>query len=382
VSQITTTSTGETTRSVPFFNYACVFTSRESEFLAVIRDVGRRGAFILQSDLARFEANLAAFIGARHAIGVGNATDGLIIALRAAGLETGGEVILSSHTMIATAAAVHFAGGVPVPVECGPDHLIDPAAVEAAVTPRTRAIVPTQLNGRTCDMDALQAIAGRRNLLIVEDAAQGLGSKFKGRCAGTFGIAAAVSFYPAKVLGCFGDGGAVVTDDDAVYECVFQLRDHGRNGQGEIVSWGLNSRLDNLQAAILDFQLNKYDQTMARRRYLATLYTERLRDVVEVVLPPAPDSDPDHFDVYQNYEIEAENRDDLKEYLKDHGIGTLVQWGGQAVHQIKALGFTQHLPYTDWLFTRLLMLPMNMSLSDDDVRYVCDNIRSFYGYSQ
>ena len=370
------------TRSVPFFNYPHVFASREEDVLAIVRDVGHRGAFILQKDLNGFEENLAHFLGAKCAIGVGNATDGLHFAISAAGIGAGDEVILSSHTMIATAAAVHFAGAVPVPVECGPDHLIDPAAVQAAITPRTRAIMPTQLNGRTCSMDVLQAVADKHGLMIVEDAAQALGSRFKGKCAGTFGVAAAISFYPAKVLGCFGDGGAVITNDDVVYERVHQLRDHGRSTTGEIVSWGLNSRLDNLQAAILDFQFKKYDQVMARRRCLAGLYTQRLHDITEVVLPPAPDSDPDHFDIYQNYEIEAEKRDELKQYLKDRCIGTLIQWGGQAVHQLKALGFIQHLPYTDWLFKRMLMLPMNMSLSDDDVNYVCDNIRIFYGYAQ
>ncbi len=365
--------------NVPFFSYPHVFTSQETEFIELIRKVGRRGAFILQQDLADFERNLASFLNAKHALGVGNATDGLLYALRAGGIGPGDEVILSSHTMIATAAAVHFAGAVPVPVDCGPDHLIDPAAVEAAVTPRTRAILPTQLNGRTCDMNALQAIANRHGLSIVEDAAQALGSRYKGRCAGTFGAAAAISFYPAKVLGCFGDGGAVITNDDAIRERVYQMRDHGRNTSGEIVSWGLNSRLDNLQAAILDFQLKQYDGVIRRRRDLAGLYTRRLRDVPEVVLPPAPDSDPDHFDIFQNYEIEARNRDQLKQYLGEHGIGTLIQWGGQAVHQLKALGFTRHLPRTDRLFERLLMLPMNMSLSDQDVCYVCDHIRSFYG---
>lgn len=368
-----------TERSVPFFDYPYVFESDEQAFLAIVRDVGRRGAFIMQRDLAEFEEHLAAFLNARHALGVANATDGLILGLRAAGLKPGGEVILSSHTMIATAAAVHFAGGVPVPVECGPDHLIDPAAAAAAVNSRTCAIMPTQLNGRTCDMDALQAIADRNGLTIVEDAAQGLGSRFKGRCAGTFGAAAAISFYPAKVLGCFGDGGAVVTNDDAVYERLWQLRDHGRNREGQVVAWGLNSRLDNLQAAILDFQLAKYDRVIERRRRIAALYTERLRDTPEIVLPPAPDADPAHFDIYQNYEIEAEHRDRLKQHLKECGVGTLIQWGGQAVHQMEALGFRQRLPYTDRLFTRMLMLPMNMSVSDDDIDYVCACIRSFFG---
>jgi dTDP-4-amino-4,6-dideoxygalactose transaminase len=283
--------------------------------------------------------------------------------------------------MIATAAAVHFAGATPVPVECAADHLIDPAAVEAAVTPRTRAIMPTQLNGRTCNMDALQTVAEKHGLIIIEDAAQGLGSRFKGRCAGTFGTAAAISFYPAKVLGCFGDGGAIITNDNAVFERLFQMRDHGRSTSGDIVSWGLNSRLDNLQAAFLDFQLDRYENVMYRRRELAGLYNERLKDVPEVQLPPGPESDPDHFDIYQNYEIEAERRNELKKHLAERGIGTLIQWGGQAVHQLKALGFTQCLPYTDRLFERMLMLPMNISLANDDVHYVCDAVRSFFGYS-
>ncbi len=330
--------------AVPFFNYPHVFTSRQDEFIEVFCEVGRRGAFILQHDLAEFEKHLAEFLSAEHVLGVGNATDGLHFAVRAAGIGAGDEVILSSHTMIATAAAVHFAGATPIPVDCAADHLIDPAAVESAITPRTRAIMPTHLNGRTCDMDALQAIAGRHGLAIIEDAAQGLGSRFKGKYAGTFGVASAISFYPAKVLGCLGDGGAVLTNDSAIYERIFQMRDHGRSTSGEIVSWGLNSRLDNLQAAFLDFQLKNYDKVVTRRRNLAGMYAERLKGVAEIVLPPAPGSDPDHFDVYQNYEIEAERRDGLKAYLKESGIGTLIQWGGQAVHQLKALGFTQDLP--------------------------------------
>jgi dTDP-4-amino-4,6-dideoxygalactose transaminase len=371
-----------TPHDVPFFNYGFLFGSSEAEFLKVVTDVGGRGAFILQRDLADFEQHLAEFLGARRALGVGNATDGLHFAVRAASIGPGDEVILSSHTMIATAAAVYFAGATAIPVECAADHLIDARAVEAAITPRTRAILPTQLNGRTCDMDALGAIATKHGLVIIEDAAQALGSRFKGRCAGTFGLAAAISFYPAKVLGCLGDGGAVITSDDQIYERIFQLRDHGRSTNGAIVSWGLNSRLDNLQAALLDFQLKEYEKVMHRRRALAGRYTERLKDVVEIVLPPAPDSDPDHFDIYQNYEIEAERRDGLKEYLKENGVGTLIQWGGQAVHQLKALGFTQDLPRTDLLFHRMLMLPMNMALSDEDLEYVCETIRTFYGYAR
>jgi dTDP-4-amino-4,6-dideoxygalactose transaminase len=368
-------------RVIPFFNYPALFSAQEDEFQAIIQDVGRRGAFIKQRDLEGFEGCLANFLGVSHALGVGNATDGLEVALLAAGIGKGDEVILSSHTMLATAVAVHFAGATPVPVECGADHLIDPRAVEAAVSPHTRAIMPTQLNGRTCEMDELERIAAKHNLLIVEDAAQALGSRYKGQCAGSFGAAAAISFYPAKVLGCLGDGGALVTSDLAIYEHASELCNFGRDAAGVVVRWGFNSRLDNIQAALLSYQLKSYEGVIARRRQIAASYAEQLKEVAEVVPPPGPDSDSEHFDIYQNYEIEADRRDDLKQHLEDHGIGTLIQWGGQAIHHLAALGFTQRLPYTDLLFKRMLMLPMNMSLSDEDVDYVCDSVRAFYGYA-
>lgn len=372
--------TATTTRTVPYFSYPRVFADFEQDFLDIFRDVGRRGAFILQRDLEDFERRLASFLNAPCAAGVANATDGLHLALRAVGLRPGDEVILSSHTMIATAAAVHFAGGVPVPVECGPDHLIHPPAAAAAVTTRTRVLLPTHLNGRACDMAALETIAAKSGLLIVEDAAQALGARFLGRCAGTFGSAAAFSFYPAKVLGCFGDGGAVVSSSPAIDARVRQLRDHGRNAAGDIACWGLNSRLDNLQAAFLDFQLQRYHRVMERRRRIAALYHERLRALSPLVLPPPPGSDPRRFDVFQNYEIEADRRDELKTFLAENGVGTLLPWGGVPVHSLRALGFRQHLPATERLFARVLMLPINMSLSDDDVSYVCDQVRTFYGY--
>jgi dTDP-4-amino-4,6-dideoxygalactose transaminase len=365
-------------RSIPFFDYPHLFLSEEQELTAIFRDVGLRGAFILQEDLARFERNLAAYLGVKYALGVGNATDGLLFALRAAGIGPGDEVIFCSHTMVATAAAIHFAGATPVPVECGDDHLIDPQAVEGAVTPHTRAILPTQLNGRTADMQALEAIARRHGLVIVEDAAQALGSRFQGRAAGSFGIAAAISFFPAKTLGCLGDGGAVVTDSEQLYERVIELRDHGRGADGEIVSWGLNSRLDNLQAAILDFRLASYDLAVERRRRLAGLYRDGLQDIRQIQLPPGPGGHPDHFDVFQNYEIEAERRDELRAFLKSRQIGSALPWGGKAVHQWPGLGFKTRLPFTERLFERVLLLPLNLSLTDHDVHIICNAIEEFY----
>jgi len=367
------------TRSIPFFNYREAFAADEQAYLDIVRDIMRRGAFIMQKDLTDFESRLASFLGVKHALGVGNATDGLVLACRAAGLGVGDEVIFPSHTMVASPSAIANVGATPVPVDIGPDHLIDADAIAAAITPRTRAIMPVHLNGRTCAMDGIVEIAERHSLLIVEDAAQGLGSSYRGRYAGTFGIAAAFSFYPAKILGCFGDGGAVVTNDDAVAEQIRLLRDHGRRDDGEVVLWGLNSRLDNLQAAILDHQFKDYDTILSRRRALASIYDAQLRHVEQVSLPAAPGTDPDHFDVFQNYEIEADRRDELRAFLRSVGVGTLIQWGGKAVHQFAALGFTQSLPNTERFFERCLMLPMNMMVSDDDARYVAEKIREFYG---
>jgi dTDP-4-amino-4,6-dideoxygalactose transaminase len=366
-------------RQVPFFPYAELFRAREEELLEVIADVCRRGAYILQRDCEQFESRLAAFMGVEHAFGVANGTDAIVIGLRATGIGEGDEVILPSHTYVATAAAVHWVGATPVLAECGPDHMLDAADVEKRITPRTAAIMPVQLNGRTCDMDAIMDVASRHDLVVCEDAAQGLGSRFKNRCAGTFGAFGTISFYPAKLLGCFGDGGAVVTNDEAVAEKVALLRDHGRDAEGRVVAWGYNSRLDNLQAAILDFKLRSFHEDIERRRAVASRYEEGLGDLGTLTLPPAPDDDPRHFDVYQNYEIEADDRDALRSHLRSCGVHTIIQWAGTPLHRFAELGFTQSLPITDALFERCLMLPMNVALADDDIDYVIQGIREFYG---
>ena len=365
-------------KSVPFFNYPRAYTDDRENLINIFDDVGKRGAFIMQKDLRDFEEALAKYTGAKHAIGVANATDGLELAWMAVGLRAGDEVICCSHTMLATASAIKTAGGTPVPVELGYDGLIDPDAVADAINPRTVGIMPTQLNGRTCDMDKIMSIASRHHLFVVEDAAQALGSRFKGKHAGTFGQAAAISFFPAKVLGSLGDGGGVITSDAHIYDRVYQLHDHGRDIDGEVRSWGRNSRLDNLQAAILNHNLKSYDKVIARRRQIAAIYQHRLGSMEELQLPQGPDANPDHFDIYQNYELQADRRDVLKEHLRVNGVGTLIQWGGKAVHQWERLGFTIKLPKVEKFFQRCIMLPMNMFISDDDVHYVCDQVSAFY----
>lgn len=370
-------------RQVPFFNYRALFQAQEAEITAAVVDVMRRGAYILQQDLAEFEESLRSYLGVKYAYGVADGTNALIIALRAAGIGAGDEVIVPSHTYVASAASIHFVGAVPVLVECCDDHLVDPESVRRAITSRSRAIMPVQLNGRTADMDAIQEVAAQNGLMIIEDAAQGLGSRYRGRFAGTFGLAGTFSFYPAKLLGCFGDGGGVVTNDDRIGEQLGLLRDHGRNRDGEVVAWGTNSRLDNLQAAVLNVKLRTFSQDLEKRRLLAAHYDKGLNDVRELLLPPPPGASQEHFDVYQNYEIEAERRDELKNQLEQNGIRTIVQFGGKALHQHAGLNLNQYkLPRTELLYRRALLLPMNTSLTEDDVAWVIGCIRKFYGRSR
>ncbi len=366
-------------KKVPFFNYQALYMSQRDELLKTMDDVCQRGAYILQRDLEELERNLAEFLGCRHVIGVANGTDGLIIAFKAAGIQPGDEVILPSHTYVATAASVHLTGGKPVLVECGPDHMISADAILKAITPKTKFLMPVQVNGRTCDMDKIMKIAADHKLTVIEDAAQALGSKFGGQCAGTFGLAGMFSFYPAKLLGCFGDGGALSTNDDAMADRMRLWRDHGRNPTGEVVGWGLNSRLDNLQAAILNLKLKSYPQDILRRREIAAMYHSELGKIEQLTLPPGPDANSKHFDVYQNFELEADRRDQLKTYLAEKGVGTIIQWAGKAVHQLKGLGFENvKLPITEQMTSRFLMLPMHVALSNEDVSYVCQQISDFY----
>jgi dTDP-4-amino-4,6-dideoxygalactose transaminase len=337
-----------------------------------------RGAYIMQNDLTSFEKTLADFVGCEYAIGVANATDGLELAWAAMGLQKNDEVIISAHTMLATASAIVTAGGIPVVVDIDNDGLIDPEAIDAAITPNTFGISPKQLNGRTCKMDKILNIATRNKLVVVEDAAQALGSSFKNKKAGSFGDVASFSFYPAKVLGSLGDGGGITTDSKDLFELIYQLHDHGRDTSGEVKRWGRNSRLDNLQAAILNLGFKNYNLVIERRRKIASMYHERLHFLEQLVLPPPPQFDLDHFDVYQNYELQATDRDALMGHLAQNGVGTLIQWGGKAVHQWHELGLNYRLPKVESFFEKCLMLPMNYFVSDEDIEYVCEKIIEFY----
>ncbi|MFK8030849.1 MAG: DegT/DnrJ/EryC1/StrS family aminotransferase [Gammaproteobacteria bacterium] len=365
-------------KSIPFFNYPALFAEHETEYMDVMNGVLNRGYYIMGPELAEFEAELARYLGVKHCIGLADGTMALICAVAAAGIKPGDEVLVSAHTFVASAAAIHHCGGKPIPVDCGSDHLMCGEAAKAAVTSKTRGIMPVQLNGRTTNMDPIMELVSEHNLVLVEDSCQALGSSFNGQFAGTFGAAGTFSFYPSKTLGCFGDGGALCTDDDDIVEYARSLRDHGRTSDGDVVRFGYNARLDNIQAAVLLYKLKTYGKDIARRRELAGLYDERLKNNAALHLPPAPDADKRHFDIYQNYEIEADKREALREHLTANGVGTILQWGGKTLQQFPALGMNGHTPMTDEMTKKFMMLPLNTSLSNDDIHYICDQIDSFY----
>lgn len=365
---------------VRYINYPKHYSNNEKEYLAIITEILSKGDLILREQLNEFEQNLAIFCGTKYAVGLSNCTDSLFLAYYAAGIRPGDEVITVSHTFVATAASIHHLGAKPVLIDIADDHNMNIDLVEQAVTPRTKAIVPVHLNGRICTgMDRLVEIAKKHNLIIIEDAAQALGGYLKDKKAGGVGLGGCFSFYPAKLLGAFGDGGAIVTDDEGFANAIKLLRNHGRGPDGEILRWGFNCRMDNLHAAILDFKLKLLPGWIERRRAIAKRYDDILLGIKELELPHPPRENDDRYDVFQNYEIEADRRDELVKYLNSRGIEVMLPWGGKGIHQFTALGLNSHkLPRTEKLFKKALMIPMYPELEDHQVEYVANAIGEFY----
>ncbi|MGQ0432413.1 MAG: DegT/DnrJ/EryC1/StrS family aminotransferase [Microthrixaceae bacterium] len=366
-----------TATKVPFYDYTALGRERGAELLTQIDGVLRRGAFIMQAEVARFEADLASYLGAGEVVGVGNCTDGLELILLACGIGPGDEVILPAHTFVATAGAVVAVGATPRFAEVGPAHDVDPADLMRLATPRTKAVIPVSLNGRCADLDVVVDIATSQGWLVIEDAAQAVGARLKGRAAGTWGIAGAFSFYPAKTLGAIGDAGAIVTTDPDLADRLRCLRDHGRTDAGEVRSWGRNSRLDNLQAAVLLVQLQHYEADVLRRRDIAARYTVELAEVSSMRLPELDSGG--RFDVCQNFEIEAADRDQLRAALAERGIGTALPWGGRAITDFEGLSTGDATPRTSDLLRRLLLLPLHQYLEDRDVDAVIEAVVAVRG---
>lgn len=346
---------------VPFNNLKPRYAPELADYRAAIERVLASGWFILGPEVEAFEQEFAAYHGGGHAVGVANGTDAIELALRAAGVGPGDEVITVAHTAVATVCAIERAGATPVLVDIDPDsYTIDPGAVRAAVTTRTKAIVPVHLYGHPAELGELGEIAHQHNLLLIEDCAQAHGARYRGRPVGTFGHLAAFSFYPTKNLGAFGDGGSVLTADPELAKRVRGLRNYGQAQRYRHDGPGVNSRLDEMQAALLRVGLAKLDAHNAERRALAARYS----DFLEVVTVPGVRGDVEH--VYHLYVIRHPERDWLRDRLHERGVGTLIHYP-IPVHLQSAyahLGLRRgSLPVTERAADEILSLPMYPGLS-------------------
>ena len=363
---------------VPFVDYAKQYRTYEEEIIGAVKKVLSKGDLILREEVRQFEHNIADFLGVHYAVGLNSCTDAMYLSLLAVGIKPGDEVITVAHTFVATVADIVHCGATPILVDIGDDHVMNADLIEGVITPRTKAIMPVHLNGRACNMEKLMKIASEHNLLVIEDAAQALGATFNDKKAGSFGVTGCFSFYPAKCLGSFGDAGIVVTNSEEIAEKARLYRNHGQQTKNEIILFGFNSRLDNLQAAILNVKFNYLPGWIERRREVANIYHQGLSDLPYLKLPPAPESGGHHFDTYQNYVIRAENRDKLAAYLSESGIETLILWA-KPIHRQKALNLSHfRLPVTEQLAKEVLSLPMNTELSNEQVEFVIGSIRKFY----
>lgn len=350
-----------------------------SEIDAAIERVLRGGWFILGEEGEAFEAEWADYCGVAHAVGVGNGTDAIHLGLRAAGIGHGDEVVVPALTAAFTALAVSLAGATPVFADIDPQrYTLDPAALEAAITPRTAAVIPVHLYGCPAAMDAILEIANQHNLLVLEDAAQAHGACYQGVRVGGLGDLAAFSFYPSKNLGAYGDAGAVVTDDAELAEKVRALRHGGQRGTYQHDLLGTNSRLDEIQAAILRAKLPHLNAWSQRRRALAARYDAGLSDYEDLVLPAAP-CDVEH--VYHLYVVRTPLRDALRDYLAGARVTTSVHYP-QGVHRQKAYAYLRYeqgsCPNAETAASQILSLPIFPQLSDLEVEQVIRLIQFFF----
>jgi len=364
---------------VPFVNYPEHYRRMWNEVIGAISEALSRGDLLLRDQLRQFEKDMASFIGVKYAVGLNSGTDALFLSLKAAGIGPGDEVITVAYTFVAVIATIVHCGATPILVDVREDMNIDVEQVEQKLSPKTKAIIPVHLNGRSCNMEKLMAIADEYNLIVIEDAAQALGASFNGKKVGSFGLTGCFSLYPAKILGAAGDGGFATTNNEQMEEKIRLLRDHGQQRTtGKILFYGFNSRLDNIQAAILNVKLKYLPKWIERRRKIARIYQEGLSDTVAVKLPPQPTTTGPYYDVYQNYVIRVEDRDELVKFLEKNGIETMVSW--RIPNHLQPSLNLKHfsLPKTERLSNEVVSLPMYPELTDEQIHYVIDVIRDFY----
>ncbi|HUK56427.1 MAG TPA: DegT/DnrJ/EryC1/StrS family aminotransferase [Nitrospiria bacterium] len=363
---------------IPLADLKTQYFSIKPEIDAAIQSVISDSAFILGKHVNLFEEAFARFCDARYCVGVGNGTDALMLALLACGIGPGDEVITVSHTFIATAEAVTRTGAKVVFVDIDDNYCMDSALIEKAITDRTKAIIPVHLYGRPADLDPILEIARRRNLKVIEDAAQAHGATYKGRKAGALGDAGCFSFYPGKNLGAYGDAGAVVTNNREIYRKIAELRDHGRSEKYIHAVEGYNSRLDGLQAAILNVKLRHLERWTEARRGAARAYTLGLSTIKNVSIPSERENT---SHVYHLYVIRTGLRDKLQTHLKDNGIQTGIHYPVPLHEQpaYRSLDYRpDSLPMTHDAAREILSLPISAEITEDQIEYVCGKIRDFY----
>jgi dTDP-4-amino-4,6-dideoxygalactose transaminase len=365
--------------AIPWASPLAQYRAHQAPIQSAINRVLDSGTYILGAEVESFERTFAEFCGGSYAVGVASGTDALILALKALDIGPGDEVITVSHTAVATVAAILACGATPVLVDVDPTYYtIDPARLEDAITSRCKAIIAVHLYGQAADVGAIVEIAGQRRLAVVEDCAQAVGGSYRGRRLGSIGNIGCFSFYPTKNLGAIGDGGLILTSDTKLAERVRRLRQYGWDETRETHETGLNSRLDPLQAAILQAKLPHLDADNSRRAILASLYNKALAGLPLGL--PAARADSSH--VYHLYVVRCEDRDRLKAHLAADGIGTAVHYPTPVHRQHgyaeRLVVPTQGLPVTEELAGQILSLPIYPGLSDEDVERVAQSIRRNY----
>ncbi len=363
--------------NVSFFDLKSPHVEMRAGLQSAFDRVLEAGWFVLGKEVAAFEREFADYCNVQNCIGVGNGLDALHLILRAYGIGNGDEVIVPSNTYIATWLAVDQVGAVPVPVEPDPDtYNIDPERIESAITEKTRAIIAVHLYGQTADMDAINQVARRHGLKVIEDAAQAHGALYKGRRAGSLGDAAAFSFYPGKNLGALGDGGCVTTHDEALGRTIRMLANYGSEQKYEHQAKGFNSRLDELQAAFLHEKLKLLDEWNERRVLVAQRYFSAFTHT-NIVLPTVPDWS---VPVWHQFVIQIDERDRVQAQLAAVGVSTLIHYptpphlqGAYADSGWKTCDF----PLAEKMADRMLSLPIGPHITEDEVDYVCSKLNGF-----
>jgi dTDP-4-amino-4,6-dideoxygalactose transaminase len=363
---------------VQFFDIKRQNQALAKEIGAVVDQVISSGRYILGENVAALEKEFAAYCGTKHAVGVASGTDALHLALKACGIKAGDEVITTPFTFVATAEAIAYCGATPVFVDIEPNtYNINVASIESRITSRTKAILPVHLYGLACDMDGIGKIAAKHGLKVIEDCAQATGAKFAGHQVGSFGEAGCFSFFPTKNLGCFGDGGMITTNDDKVADEIRVLRGHGSRQTYHYEMIGYNSRLDELQAAIIRVKLPHLDKFIAARRATAAIYDQALKNLPGLRLPQAPKG---HNHTYNQYTIRLMQRDALFDHLKTQGTGAMVYYP-LALHLQAAFKELKHkagdFPECEKAQNEVISLPIFPELTIAEAETAAASLRSF-----